>query len=64
MPYRKRVARQDFDSSGRIRFGDFDGDGLADFLLYDHRRPDTPLRLGVNRGVLPGTPARARLSAP
>ncbi|MEE9608002.1 MAG: VCBS repeat-containing protein [Myxococcota bacterium] len=63
-PYRKRVARQDFDSSGRIRFGDFDGDGLADFLLYDQRRPDTPLLLGVNRGVLPGTPARARLSAP
>ena len=61
--YRKRAARQAFDSSGRIRFGDFDGDGLSDFLLYDHRRPDAPLRIGINRGLLPDTRAPRELEA-
>ena len=61
--YRKRAARQAFDSSGRIRFGDVDGDGLSDFLLYDHRRPDAPLRIGINRGLLPDTRAPRELEA-
>jgi hypothetical protein len=61
--YRTRAARQAFDSSGRIRFGDVDGDGLTDFLLYDHRRPDAPLRIGINRGLLPGTRAPRDLEA-
>ena len=61
--YRKRAARQAFDSSGRIRFGDVDGDGLTDFLLYDHRRPDAPLRIGINRGLLPDTRAPRELEA-
>ena len=52
--------RQPLDTGGRIRFGDLDGDGLSDFVLYDTRRPDVPVRVGVNRGTLPGTPPRLR----
>jgi len=47
--------RQNFDTTGVIRFGAFDRDGLLDFVLHDPRRPGTPIRIGVNRGVLPGT---------
>lgn len=53
--YGERDAHQKLDTGGRIRFGDYDGDGLTDFVLYDPRRPDAPVRVGVNRGVLPGT---------
>jgi hypothetical protein len=53
---RQHSARQPLDTAGRIRFGDFDADGLRDFVLYDSRRPEIPVRLLVNRGVLPGTP--------
>ena len=49
-------AKQAFDTGGRIRFGDLEGDGLSDFVLYDPRRPGVPIRVGANRGVLPGTP--------
>ncbi len=52
-PYRERVAHQELDTSGALRFGDLDGDGLTDFLLYDRTRPDTPIRIGRNRGILP-----------
>jgi hypothetical protein len=45
-------ASQALDTGGRIRFGDLDADGLADFVLYDPRRPGTPVQVGVNRGVL------------
>jgi hypothetical protein len=45
-------ASQALDTGGRIRFGDLDGDGLTDFVLYDPRRPGTPVQVGVNRGVL------------
>jgi len=51
----KRHASQSLDTSGRIRFGDLDADGLTDFVLYDSRRPGTPVHVGTNRGVLPGT---------
>ena len=50
-----RAIRQAFDTTGVIRFGDLDRDGLLDFVLHDPRRPATPIRVGVNRGVLPGT---------
>jgi hypothetical protein len=53
---RQRSSRQPLDTAGRIRFGDFDADGLPDFVLYDSRRPEIPVRLLVNRGSLPGTP--------
>jgi len=52
-PFRERVARQKLDTGGRVRFGDLDGDGLSDFVLFDPRRLDHPLRVGINRGVLP-----------
>jgi hypothetical protein len=48
-------ARQPLDSSGRLRIGDLDGDGLPDFALYDPRRPGAPIRIGINRGTLPDT---------
>jgi hypothetical protein len=54
-PYSRRVARQELDTTGYLRFGDFDRDGLPDFVLYDRTRPDIPLRVGHNRGILPGT---------
>jgi hypothetical protein len=54
-------ASQALDTGGRIRFGDLDGDRLTDFVLYDGRRPGTPVRIGINRGALPGPPSlRAR----
>ena len=59
-PYTQRVARQELDTTGYLRFGDFDRDGLPDFVLYDRSRPDIPLRIGRNRGVLPGTNPRIR----
>ena len=48
------AASQPLDTGGRIRFADLDGDGLTDFVLYDPRRPGTPVQLGVNRGALSG----------
>ena len=62
--FRRRVARQPFDTNGALRIGDFDGDELPDLLVFDRTRPDTPIRIAVNRGVLPGTPRRERLTAP
>jgi VCBS repeat protein len=50
-------ASQPLDTGGRIRFGDLDGDRLTDFVIYDSRRPGTPVLVGHNRGVLPDTPA-------
>ena len=50
-----RAIRQAFDTTGVIRFGDLDHNGLLDFVLHDPRRPGTPIRVGVNRGELPGT---------
>jgi hypothetical protein len=50
-------ASQALDTGGRLRPGDLDGDGLPDFVLYDPRRADAPVRVGANRGVLPGTRA-------
>lgn len=56
-----RAIRQPFDTTGVIRFGDLDRDGLLDFVVHDPRRPATPIRVGVNRGVLPGTRRPAEL---
>lgn len=60
-PHSKRTARQEMDTRGSIRFGDVDGDGLPDFLLFDRTRPDAPLRIVVNQGRLPGTKTRPTL---
>jgi hypothetical protein len=61
--YRKRVGHQALDTRGVLRFGDLDGDGLTDLLLFDRTRPDTPIRIARNRGVLPGTRHRPGLRA-
>ena len=53
--FEAQAIRQPFDTTGVIRFGDLDRDGLTDFVLHDPRRASTPIRVGVNRGVLPGT---------
>ena len=62
-PFAKRVARQGFDTNGRIQAGDLDDDGLPDFVLFDPRRSDVPIRVGRNLGTLPGTPARSEIRA-
>lgn len=56
-PFRRRAALQKLPSAGRIHFGDLDGDGLADFVLFDPQSPGTPVRVGRHRGVLNGTAA-------
>lgn len=48
-----RQARQRLDTGGRARLGDLDGDGLEDLVLYDPRRPEAPVRVLRNRGLLP-----------
>jgi hypothetical protein len=61
---RTRVASQPFDTAGSLRIGDLDGDGLPDLLVFDRTRPGSPIRIGANRGVLPGTRATPRLTRP
>ena len=51
-------SRDPFDSSGRVSTGDLDGDSLPDFVVYDPRRDDAPIHVGINLGKLPGTAAR------
>ena len=51
-PFRQRPAEQDLPSAGRIRFADFNGDGLPDFLLFDPQIAGSPVRIGLNRGRL------------
>ena len=58
---KRRVHRQKADSLGRVRYGDLDGDGLPDLLLYDPTRADAPVWLARNAGRLPGT--RPRVTA-
>jgi len=61
---RSRAARQPFDTRGSLRIGDLDADGLPDLVVFDRTRPGTPIRIAVNRGVLPGTPPRPSVLAP
>ena len=49
------AGRQLVASSGRLRAGDWNGDGLIDLILYDPRKPDAPVVIARNRGLLPGT---------
>ncbi len=63
-PFRRRSANVEVDSGGRARFGDLDGDGLTDILLYDPRRRDVPVRIAINQGTLPGSRRTPRLIAP
>ena len=54
--YRKRVAHQRIATSGVVRAGDWNSDGFLDLVLSDPRLPDHPIRLLINRGILPGSP--------
>lgn len=54
--FRKRTAIQKLPSAGVINFADFNNDALPDFVLFDPQRFDTPVRIGINRGELPGSP--------
>jgi len=62
-PFAERAARQRLETSGRVRIGDLEGDGLPDIVLFDSRRPDVPVRVLRNRGILPGTPKPSELRA-
>jgi len=57
------AVRQSFDTTGVIRFGELDRNGLLDFVLHDPRRPGTPIRIGVNLGTLPGSRTTPELRA-
>lgn len=50
--------RQEMVAMGRVRGGDWNGDGLVDLLLYDPRKLGTPVVIATNRGLLPGTAPR------
>ena len=47
--------RQTLPANGRLRGGDWNGDGLEDLVLYDPRMPRPPVVIATNRGLLPGT---------
>lgn len=56
-------AEQKLDTEGVLRAGDLDGNGLTDLVLCNPRKTNKPIRLLVNRGVLPGSPAELRAPA-
>lgn len=56
-PFRSKPARQKMSTAGMIEFGDWSGDGLTDFVIFDPHNYDVPVQLGRNLGRLPGTPA-------
>ncbi|MGH0030034.1 MAG: FG-GAP repeat domain-containing protein, partial [Myxococcota bacterium] len=47
--FAKKTREQKLDTGGSINFGDLDRDGSSDFVLYDARRPGTPIRIGVSQ---------------
>jgi hypothetical protein len=55
-PFAERNGRQKLSTAGVIHFGDYDRDRLADFVIFDPHNFDIPIRVGRNRGVLPGAP--------
>jgi hypothetical protein len=57
-PFARRSGRQKLPTAGVIHFGDYDGDRLADFVIFDPHNFDVPVRVGRNRGLLPGAPSR------
>lgn len=53
-----RTVRQEIPSSDIGVVADLNGDGLDDFITYDSLDQTGQIRVGINRGVLPGTPPR------
>jgi hypothetical protein len=54
-PFSKKGGRQKMPTAGVIHFGDYDQDGLQDFVIFDPHNFDVPMRIGRNLGMLPGT---------
>jgi hypothetical protein len=54
-PFAAPSCRQKLSTAGVIRFGDLEGDGLPDFVIFDPYHFDVPIRVGRNLGRLPGT---------
>jgi len=54
-PFAKRTAFQRLPTAGVIRFADYNSDDLPDFVLFDPQQFGAPLRVGKNRGELPGS---------
>jgi hypothetical protein len=61
-PFQQKSVAQKMSTAGMITFGDWSGDGLLDFALFDPHNYDVPVQLGRNLGRLPGT--RAGMRAP
>lgn len=59
-PFARHGGRQRLLTTGEVRFEDFNGDGLPDFLLFDPHHFDVPVQVGRNLGALPGTPVGKR----
>jgi hypothetical protein len=57
----QRGGRQKMATAGVIHYADYNLDGLPDFVIFDPHNFDVPVRIGINRGVLPGTPRKAIL---
>lgn len=51
-PFARQGYRQKLATSGVIRFGDLDGDGLLDFALFDPHKFNAPVLVGRNLGRL------------
>ena len=60
VPFGRSTASQDLETAGEIRSADYDGDGQADFLIFNPHVPGGELRLLRNRGLLPGSPPQLR----
>jgi hypothetical protein len=63
-PFDESPERQEMSTAGIVRFADFDGDALPDFVLFDPHNFDVPIQLGRNLGKLPGTRPRVGPPAP
>ncbi|MFP6641713.1 MAG: VCBS repeat-containing protein, partial [Myxococcota bacterium] len=55
-PFESRPVSQEMSTEGMVRFADWSGDGLTDFVVFDPNRYDTQVHLARNLGRLPGTP--------
>jgi hypothetical protein len=54
----RRGGKQKMPTAGVIHSADYNLDGLPDFVIFDPHNFDVPVQVGINRGVLPGTPKR------
>jgi hypothetical protein len=58
-PFARRTAIQRMSTTGIIHVDDVNDDELADFVLFDPQSFGSGVRLGINLGMLPGSPARS-----